>query len=86
MGRPPWVLVQQRALSCTTSKETPLGLADRIGATTDRAVGAAKDRLGAATGNAELQAQGLAQNAVGRAGGHGQDVEGAAQDISGDQP
>ncbi|MFC6255816.1 CsbD family protein [Kocuria oceani] len=49
-------------------------------------MGAAKDRPGAATGNAELQAQGLAQNAVGRAGGHGQDVEGAAQDISGDQP
>ncbi|WP_187347299.1 CsbD family protein [Kocuria sp. CNJ-770] len=62
-----------------------MGLANSIGATTDRAVGAAKDRLGAATGNAELQAQGLAQNAVGRAGGHGQDVEGAARDIVEDQ-
>jgi uncharacterized protein YjbJ (UPF0337 family) len=62
-----------------------MGLADRINATTDRAVGAAKDRLGAVTGNAELQAQGLAQNAVGRAADHGQDVEGAARDIIEDQ-
>jgi uncharacterized protein YjbJ (UPF0337 family) len=62
-----------------------MGLADKISATTDRAVGTAKDKLGAATGNAELQAQGLAQNAVGQAAGHGQDVEDTARDIVEDQ-
>lgn len=58
-----------------------MGLADRISATTHWAVGAAKDRLGAATGHEELQAQGLAQNAVGRAGGDGENVEDTARDI-----
>ncbi|MEX5298584.1 CsbD family protein [Kocuria sp. CPCC 205292] len=62
-----------------------MGLADRISATADRVVGAAKDRLGAVTGNAELQAQGLAQNAVGRAEGDGEDVEDTARDIVEDE-
>ncbi|MGQ1797057.1 CsbD family protein [Kocuria oceani] len=62
-----------------------MGIADKINAKADRAVGAAKDKVGAATDNAELQAQGLAQNAVGRAADRGQDVEGAARDIVEDQ-
>lgn len=62
-----------------------MGLIDRISATTDRAVGAAKDKIGAVTGNAGLQAQGQARNAVGLARGHGDDVEDAARDIIEDQ-
>lgn len=62
-----------------------MGLADKISATTDRVVGAAKDKTGAVTGNADLQNQGQAQNAVGRARGHEEDVEDTARDIIEDQ-
>lgn len=59
-----------------------MGLADRSSATTVRGVGAAKDRMGAVTGNAELlQTRGQAQNAVGRARRHDADVEDTARDI-----
>lgn len=65
-----------------------MGLADKIGATTDRAAGAAKAKLGAATGNADLQTHGEAQNAVGHAkqtDGASQPVEDTARDIA-DRP
>lgn len=67
------------------SKEAPLGLADRISATTDRVVGAAKDRMGAATGDVDLRARGQAQNAVGRAARQGEDVEDTARGIIEDE-
>lgn len=63
-----------------------MGFADRISATTDRAVGAAKDKMGAVIGNADLRTQGQAQNAVGRARRQDEDVEDTARDIIEDQP
>jgi uncharacterized protein YjbJ (UPF0337 family) len=62
-----------------------MGLVGRLSATTDRAVGATKNTIGAVTGNTQLQAEGLAQNAVGRAEGHDEDVEDTARDILEDQ-
>lgn len=56
-------------------------LAGRISATTDQVVGASKDRMGAVIGKVDLQTQGQAQNAVGRARRHDEDVEDTARDI-----
>jgi uncharacterized protein YjbJ (UPF0337 family) len=44
-----------------------MGLAHRIRATVDQAAGSAKAKIGAVTDNHALQAEGLAQNAVGHA-------------------
>lgn len=62
-----------------------MGLGDKVGVATDKAAGAVKDKIGAATNKPDLQAEGQAQNAVGHAKQTGQDVDDTAREIVDDE-
>ncbi|GGG67524.1 CsbD family protein [Kocuria dechangensis] len=59
-----------------------MGLADKINNAADTAAGATKKKVGEATNNRDLQAEGQAQESAGHLKQAGQKVKDAAQDLT----
>ena len=57
-----------------------MGLGDKLSNATDKVVGDAKDKVGGATGDRNLQAEGKAQNAEGHVKQAGENVKDALKD------
>ncbi|XKH52078.1 CsbD family protein [Citricoccus nitrophenolicus] len=58
-----------------------MGLGDKIGNAKDKAVGAAKEKLGDATDDRDLQAEGQGQKTSGHAKQAGEKTKDAAKDV-----
>ncbi|GGG71055.1 hypothetical protein GCM10011374_39640 [Kocuria dechangensis] len=64
------------------SRGVPVGLADKINNAADTAAGAAKKKVGEATNNRDLQAEGQAQESTGHLKQAGEKLKDAAKDVT----